>query len=112
MTEVIENTPVVFTDAAMAEIKRLSQENPSQTVRVGVKGGGCTGMTYVLEFDDKAEDDTVFEVDAIPFLMKNSHGIYLQGMTIDFGTGLDARGFIFTNPNASETCGCGQSFAV
>ncbi len=112
MTEVLENIPVVFTEAAIAELTKLNAEKTDQKIRVGVKGGGCTGMTYVLEFDDQAEDDTVFEVESIPFLMKKSHGIYLQGMTIDFGTGLDARGFIFTNPNASETCGCGQSFAV
>ncbi len=112
MTEVIENVPVEFTDAAIFELTRLRDENPEQKIRVGVKGGGCTGMTYVLEFDDDSEGDREFEVSGIPFLMKKSHGIYLQGMTIDFGTGLDARGFIFTNPNASETCGCGQSFAV
>ncbi len=112
MTEVAQNTPVSFTQAALNELKRISEENNGQVLRVGVKGGGCTGMTYILELDEVAEDDTVFEVEGVQFVLKQAHALYLQDMTIDFGTGLDARGFIFTNPNASETCGCGQSFAV
>lgn len=83
-----------------------------QYLRVGVKGGGCSGMTYVLGFDQKEDDDTVYEISDIPVIMKAAHGIYLHGIEVDFQSGLNARGFIFNNPNASSTCGCGTSFSV
>lgn len=81
-------------------------------LRVGVKGGGCSGLTYVLGFDDRQDTDEVFEAEGISFVMNKSHGIYLMGMEIDWHGGLNSRGFTFTNPNASKTCGCGTSFAV
>ncbi len=112
MNEVSEKIPVTFTEAALTELRRISADNVDKMVRVGVKGGGCTGMTYILEHDEPEADDVIFELEDLKFLMKKAHGIYLHDMTIDFGTGLEARGFIFQNPNASETCGCGQSFAV
>jgi len=108
-------SPVGLTEGAIAEIKRLMTEpgfDASQQLRIGVKGGGCSGMSYVLGFDAKEEDDEVYEVEGIPVLMKKAHGIYLFGMTVDFQDGLNARGFVFKNPNASSTCGCGSSFAV
>lgn len=83
-----------------------------QFLRVGVKGGGCSGMTYVLGFDQKEADDMEFEINDIPVIMKTAHGIYLHGIEVDFQQGLNARGFVFNNPNASSTCGCGTSFAV
>ena len=84
----------------------------SQYLRIGVKGGGCTGMTYVLGFDNKEADDETYDIEGIPVIMKNMHGIYIFGMQVDFEDGLNARGFVFKNPNASSTCGCGSSFAV
>lgn len=81
-------------------------------LRVGVKGGGCSGLSYVLGFDAKEADDEVYEIEGIPVVMKSAHGIYLFGMQVDFQDGLNARGFVFNNPNASSTCGCGSSFAV
>ena len=84
----------------------------SQYLRVGVKGGGCSGMTYVLGFDKKEDKDETFEIDGIKFLINPAHGIYLTGMEIHFEGGLNSRGFTFNNPNASKTCGCGTSFAV
>ena len=107
--------PVTFTISATDEIKRLLNEdgfNSTQSLRVGVKGGGCSGMTYILGFDKKLENDEQFEVDGIPFIMSPAHGIYLAGMEIDWEGGLNSRGFTFKNPNASKTCGCGTSFAV
>ena len=107
--------PVSFTASAKAEIKRLMAEagfDASQSLRVGVKGGGCSGMTYVLGFDAKTEKDESFEIDSIPVIMEKSHGIYLMGMAVDWQGGLNSRGFTFNNPNASKTCGCGTSFAV
>lgn len=81
-------------------------------LRVGVKGGGCSGLSYVLGFDAKEADDELYEVEGVPVVMKSAHGIYLFGMQVDFQDGLNARGFVFNNPNASSTCGCGSSFAV
>ncbi len=113
--ETITKTPVTFTAGAVAEIRRLMQEegfDKSQRLRVGVKGGGCSGMTYVLGFDSQTEKDESFEVEGIPVIMEKAHGIYLMGMEVDWQGGLNSRGFTFNNPNASKTCGCGTSFAV
>lgn len=108
-------SPVSFTDSAKAEIQRLQNEegfDGSKYLRVGVKGGGCSGMTYILGFDSKTEKDEMYEVDSISFIMEKAHSIYLVGMEIDWQGGLNSRGFTFKNPNASTTCGCGTSFAV
>lgn len=109
------NAPVKLTPGAAAEIKRLMNEpgfDAASYLRLGVKGGGCSGLSYVLGFDAKEEDDEIYDMDGIPVIMKNAHGIYLMGMQVDFTDGLNARGFIFNNPNASSSCGCGSSFAV
>ena len=81
-------------------------------MRIGVKGGGCSGLSYVLGFDEKQDSDELFEIEGIPVIMNSGHGIYLLGMQIDWQDGLNARGFSFNNPNASTTCGCGSSFGV
>jgi len=107
--------PVTLTTSAINEIKRLMGEegfNKDQFLRIGVKGGGCSGMTYVLGFDVQSEKDEHFEIDGIPVIMEKAHGIYLMGMEVDWQGGLNSRGFTFNNPNASKTCGCGTSFAV
>ncbi|HEV7333849.1 MAG TPA: iron-sulfur cluster assembly accessory protein [Flavisolibacter sp.] len=107
--------PVKFTDGAVTEIKRLMQEpgfDASKVLRVGVKGGGCSGLSYVLGFDERGENDNAYELDGIHFVMDRSHELYLAGMEIDWENGLNNRGFTFNNPNASSTCGCGSSFGV
>jgi len=107
--------PVSFTLSAINEIKRLMNEegfDKTLKLRVGVKGGGCSGMTYVLGFEAPQSDDEVYEFESIPFVMNKSHELYLYGMEIDWQGGLNSRGFTFSNPNASKTCGCGTSFAV
>lgn len=113
--ETITATPVSFTSSAVNEIKRLMNEegfDHANLLRVGVKGGGCSGMTYVLGFDIPTEKDNHFEIEGIPCIMERAHGIYLTGMQVDWQGGLNSRGFTFNNPNASKTCGCGTSFAV
>ncbi|XZF15869.1 HesB/IscA family protein [Chitinophagaceae bacterium MMS25-I14] len=113
--DTVIDSPVKLTDSAIAEVKRLMQEpgfDTNQYLRVGVKGGGCSGMSYVLGFDAKENDDDIYDISGVPVIMKKAHGIYLMGMHVDFQDGLNARGFVFNNPNASSTCGCGSSFAV
>ena len=113
--ETIVQAPLNLTAGAITEVKRLMAEpgfDASQYLRIGVKGGGCSGMTYILGFDKKEDDDQVYNIDGVPVVMKQAHGLYLFGMTVDFEDGLNARGFVFKNPNASSTCGCGSSFAV
>lgn len=113
--ETTVNAPVTLTEGAVEEITRLINEPDfvqGQMLRIGVKGGGCSGMTYVLGFDQKEEDDSLYEISGISVIMKDAHGLYLHGMEVDFQKGLNARGFVFSNPNASSTCGCGTSFAV
>jgi iron-sulfur cluster assembly accessory protein len=113
--ETMAVAPVNLTPSAVAEIKRLMAEDgfdASKILRIGVKGGGCSGMTYILGFDEKQPADETFEINGVAVIMNPSHGIYLLGMEIDWQDGLNSRGFTFTNPNASKTCGCGTSFAV
>jgi iron-sulfur cluster assembly protein len=107
--------PVTLTEGAIAEVKRLMEADgfdATQKLRVGVKGGGCSGMTYVLGFDAATDKDKHFEIAGIPCIMDASHELYLFGMQVDWQDGLNNRGFTFKNPNASSTCGCGTSFAV
>ncbi len=113
--ETINTTPVALTAGALSEIKRLMAAvgfDNTQKLRIGVKGGGCSGMTYVLGFDHAKENDNHFDIDGIACIMDKAHEIYLYGMLIDWQDGLNNRGFTFKNPNASTTCGCGTSFAV
>lgn len=115
MNETITNSPVTLTSGAVKEIKRLMIEpgfDNSQFLRVGVKGGGCSGMSYILGFDKKEDNDKVFEIEGISCIMNKAHELYLAGIEIDWEEGLNNRGFTFSNPNASSTCGCGTSFAV
>ncbi len=113
--ETTTKAPLKLTEGAISEVKRLMTEpgfDATQLLRVGVKGGGCSGLTYVLGFDNKEEDDEQYEIAGIPVIMKKAHEMYLFGIEVDFQQGLNARGFVFNNPNASETCGCGTSFSV
>ena len=113
--ETVIETPVSFTQAAIEEIKRLMAEegfDKSTWLRIGVKGGGCSGLSYILGFDQIQEGDEKYEFEGLSFIMNKAHGIYLMGMEINWHGGLNARGFTFNNPNATKTCGCGTSFAA
>jgi iron-sulfur cluster assembly protein len=113
--ETITKSPVQFTEGAINEVRRLINAegfDSSTILRVGVKGGGCSGMTYVLGFDKQKENDNIYEAGGFSFVIEKSHELYLMGMEIDWQGGLNSRGFTFNNPNASATCGCGTSFAV
>ncbi len=107
--------PIVITPSAIEQLKRIRSEKevPAELgLRVGVRGGGCSGFEYQLGFDLPQEDDQRFEVDGITVLLKPGHALYLLGMEIDWATGLNNRGFAFNNPNATSTCGCGTSFSA
>src|SRR5690606_7384736 len=107
--------PVTLTPGAIQELKKLkSQQEISEDfgLRVGVEGGGCAGMNYILGFDQKKDGDSEYEIEGIRILMNKTHGLYLACMEIDFQQGLDSRRFTFNHPNASKTCGCGTSFSA
>jgi iron-sulfur cluster assembly protein len=113
--ETIALVPITFTGKAIDEIKRLMEEegfDKTAMLRIGVKGGGCSGLSYILGFDKKEANDELYQFEGLSYIMNKAHGIYLMGMEIDWQDGLNARGFSFRNPNASKSCGCGTSFAV
>ena len=114
-TTLLDVAPITFTPSALQEIKMLVYEKEigsGRGLRVGVSGGGCSGLSYILGFDDIQPDDDIFMVDEVRILLNKKHALYLLGMQVDYERGLNNRGFVFSNPNASSTCGCGSSFAV
>ncbi|MBC8047325.1 MAG: iron-sulfur cluster assembly accessory protein [Fimbriimonadaceae bacterium] len=115
MQDILTEAPVTLTEGAYKELKKIRTEKsiPEEyALRIGVKGGGCAGMSYILGFDQKNENDNIYQIDDLTIYMEKSHGMYLVGMEIDFVDGLNNRGFTFNNPNASKTCGCGTSFSA
>jgi len=115
MSTAVETAPVSFTEGAVKELNKLKEQQEiggEFGLRVGVEGGGCSGMNYVLGFDQKKDGDQEYDIDGIRVFMHKTHGLYLVGMVVDFQDGLNARGFTFNNPNAASTCGCGSSFSV
>lgn len=105
---------VQATPDAITELKRLAEtENADKEgVRLGVKGGGCSGFSYVLDFDGPREHDHIMVQDGVKFFMDRKSAIYLKGIVLDYRSGLQGKGFVFQNPNATSTCGCGESFSV
>ncbi|QDP85148.1 iron-sulfur cluster assembly accessory protein [Chryseobacterium sp. SNU WT5] len=82
-------------------------------IRVGVKSGGCSGLEYVLKFDnEKTDSDQVFEDNGIKIIVDKKSVLYLAGTILEFSAGLNGKGFVFNNPNANRTCGCGESFSL
>jgi len=107
--------PITLTEGALNQLKRIQIEQNltnEHGLRIGVKGGGCSGFSYVLGFDVQKEKDEIHEIEGFKVFMEKSHAIYLLGMEIDWVDGLNNRGFTFSNPNAKETCGCGTSFSA
>jgi iron-sulfur cluster assembly protein len=116
MSEVkTEALPLTLTEGAVKQLERIKAEQnipDHYGLRIGVKGGGCSGFTYMLGFDDSKENDSIYQIAGLKVFMQKSHAIYLLGMEIDWLDGLNNRGFAFNNPNAKETCGCGTSFSA
>lgn len=107
---------ISVTDRAKERLVALRSEeghSPEYNVRVAVKGGGCSGLMYDLKFDNQlTQTDEVFEDKGVKVIVDKKSLLYLLGTTLDFSDGLNGKGFQFVNPNASRTCGCGESFAV
>lgn len=105
---------ISVTPTAAEEVKRIleKQANRDLGLRIGVKGGGCSGLSYALGFDTQREGDNVFEIQGLRVLVDAKSYLYLTNTTLDFHDGLEGRGFKFVNPNAQKTCGCGESFSV
>jgi len=105
-----------ITDKAVKEVKKIMEENKIPAdygLRVGVKGGGCSGFTYTLGFDaEERTGDTILEKDGVKIFVDMKSSLYLSGTEIDYTDGLTGKGFVFNNPNAVKTCGCGSSFGV
>ena len=107
--------PITFTDAAVAKVKELMDEegNPNLKLRVFVQGGGCAGFQYGFTFDEtQNEDDAVMEKGGVKLLLDSMSYQYLVGAKIDYKEGLSGEQFVIDNPNAVTTCGCGSSFSV
>jgi iron-sulfur cluster assembly protein len=116
MSEIKNATEISLTEKALNEIKRIMSENQvpdNYGLRVGVKGGGCSGFSYSLGFDAEAkEGDTTIEDGEVKLFIDGKSLFYLSVTEFDFSVGLIGKGFVFSNPNASKTCGCGDSFGV
>ena len=105
---------VQLTDAAQQEVRRLLDEvgDSSIGLRLGIKGGGCSGLTYVLDFTEHQDGDTIIEIGGFKVYLDRKSTIYLSGIELDHKSGLQGRGFVFHNPMATNTCGCGESFSL
>lgn len=106
---------IKVSDNAKKEAIRLitSEDKEGLFIRVGVTGGGCSGLMYNLEFDnEKKEGDQEFEDNGVKVVVDKKSFLYLIGTELDFSGGLNGKGFVFVNPNASRTCGCGESFSL
>jgi iron-sulfur cluster assembly protein len=106
---------ITVTDSAKKQAIRLMEDEGQDGyfIRVGVEGGGCSGLMYQLEFDNKeTENDKSFENNGIRVVVDKKSFLYLVGTTLDFSGGLNGKGFVFVNPNADRTCGCGESFSI
>ncbi|UMQ40405.1 iron-sulfur cluster assembly accessory protein [Chryseobacterium sp. Y16C] len=108
---------IKVSDQAKAKAIQLMTEDGFKPfedyIRVGVKSGGCSGLEYVLKFDnEKTETDQVFEDNDIKIIVDKKSILYLAGTTLEYSGGLNGKGFVFNNPNASRTCGCGESFSL
>jgi iron-sulfur cluster assembly protein len=95
------------------ELMKADNRPEGTFIRVGVEGGGCSGLSYKLEFDNNfQEGDQVFEDKGIKVVVDRKSFLYLVGTELEYSGGLNGKGFVFINPNASRTCGCGESFSV
>lgn len=108
---------IKVSESAKEKVVALMREEgfdaQSDYVRVGVKSGGCSGLSYELKFDKELDEaDKVFEDNAVRIIVDKKSFLYLVGTTLEYSGGLNGKGFVFNNPNAQRTCGCGESFSL
>lgn len=112
---------VAVTEKALQHIREIFAKEKEEKqelkgldtgLRIGVIGGGCSGLSYKIEFSEKKEKDNILDFGDIRIFIDPKSSIYLKGVELDFKDGLNGKGFVFNNPNASNTCGCGESFSV
>ncbi|MBD3226093.1 MAG: iron-sulfur cluster insertion protein ErpA [Caldithrix sp.] len=104
-----------ISDRAISQIKTImrNENRENNGLRIGIKGGGCSGFTYVMDFEENPGDnDQIYNINDVNVVIDSKSVVYLQGTELDFTDGLNGSGFIFKNPNATRSCGCGSSFAV
>jgi iron-sulfur cluster assembly protein len=109
-----ELAPIKITTTAQEALEQFAREEGAKGgekfLRIGVKSGGCAGFSYILAFEEKEENDITYQIGNLELITDKDQLKYIQGLTIDYETGLNNRGFIYINPNANTTCGCGTSF--
>jgi iron-sulfur cluster assembly protein len=106
---------IEITDKALEKVGQIFEEQGAvedRGLRVSVVGGGCSGLSYDIKFDTLKEKDNTFSFGKIKVFIDPKSSIYLKGVTLDYKDGLSGKGFVFINPNATNTCGCGESFSV
>jgi iron-sulfur cluster assembly accessory protein len=105
---------ITLTPGALTEVKRLleKENKPELGLRLGVRSGGCSGFSYMLGFDTAHEGDEVQAIEGIKLLVDPKSKAYLEGTQLEYSDGLQGKGFTFSNPNATRSCGCGESFSV
>ncbi len=110
-----ENMVIEITAKAVNQMQNIltnSAPGPDHGVRVGVIGGGCSGLSYKIDFDIPRDTDNIIEIENVKIFVDPKSSIYLKDTVLDFEDGLNGKGFVFKNPNATNTCGCGESFSV
>jgi len=116
MSENLIQNDISISEKAIKEIKKIMEENNISDdvgLRVGVKGGGCSGLTYTMNFDAEIkEGDSIISEPGVKLIIDGKSLFYLMGTQLDYTSGLNGKGFVFNNPNAKKTCGCGESFGV
>lgn len=116
MSTTVASSEITVTEKAVKKIQQLRDEagiGEQFGLRVSVQGGGCSGLSYKLDFDDTEQPgDQIFSDKGVKLLVNLKSYLYLAGTELDYSDGLDGKGFHFVNPNASRTCGCGESFSV
>jgi iron-sulfur cluster assembly protein len=114
--QAVLKSEIDISEKALKQVQKIQSENniPAEYgLRIGVKGGGCSGLTYQMGFEGEIRDgDTVIEKEGVKLIIDGKSLFYLSGTILDFSDGLNGRGFVFNNPNATKTCGCGESFGV
>lgn len=112
MENTIKKCPILFTKGALIEIQSIINEtDEKKPLRIGVENGGCAGFNYILNFEEKMESDYIYSIEKFTLIINPLHIIHLNNLEIDFEQDLNNRGFIYNNPNAKTTCGCGTSFS-